>query len=62
MTCASESLRAPTRLRISLSFLLFISVKECATAYFGLIDENFAVAGIRRVGEGERVEADGGRH
>jgi hypothetical protein len=26
-----------------------------------LIDENFAVAGILRVEEGERVEGDGGR-
>ena len=59
--CTSKSLRVPVRLRISLSFLLFIFViRECAMAYCRLNDEDFAIAGILRVEEAERVERDGG--
>jgi hypothetical protein len=65
MSYAPESSLFPVRLRIGLSVLLFILVilvvRECATAYCGLIDENFTAARILGVEEGERVEGDSGR-
>jgi hypothetical protein len=55
MTCVRVS---PLPRQPLLIFVVLV-VRECATAYCELIDENFAVAGILRVEEGERVEGDG---